>query len=75
MKLPSAFNTATAENPSILHRYDVAKGITTRSDFIAKAGYTSFGEFQKFVRFPELNFLFRESSQIRSIIISFSLLG
>ena len=54
VKLPPAFNTPTAVNPT-LHTYDAAKGITIRSDFFIKAGYSSFSEIQKFVGFPVLN--------------------
>jgi len=56
-----------AENPTS-RKYDVAKRITIRSAFLAKAaGYSSFNEIQKTVGFPEVNILFKESSQARSI--------
>jgi len=52
-----------AENP-VSHKCDMAKGITIGSTFLAKAGYSSFNEIQKFVEYSELNFLFRKSSQV-----------
>ena len=55
-----------AENPAS-HKYDVAKGTSTGNAFFVKAGYSSFTEIQKCVRLTELNVLFRELSQVRSI--------
>ena len=56
-----------AENPAS-RKYGIAKWITIRSAFLPKAaGYSSFNKIQKIVWFPEVNILFRESSQARSI--------
>ena len=63
--------TALAENPSS-HKYDVAKGTSIHNAFFVKAGYLSFNEIQKFVGLTELNFIFRELSQLRSMLSSFS---
>ena len=58
--------TAMAENTA-LHKYDEAKGTSTRNAFFLKPGYSSFTEIQKCVRLTELNVLFRELSQVRSM--------
>jgi len=55
--------TAMTEN-LYSHKYDGEKGTTIGSAFLTYAGYSSFNQIQKFVGFPEVNFLFRESSQV-----------
>jgi len=60
------FDHVMAENLAP-HKYDVANGIAIRSPFLFRARYSSFNEIQKFVGFPQLHFLFREPSQVRSI--------
>ena len=64
--------TAMAENPAS-YKYDVAKRTSIRNALFIKAGYSSFNEIQKFVRLTELNFLFKELSQVRSMKSSFTL--
>ena len=59
-----------AENPAS-YKYDVAKRTSIRNALFIKAGYSSFNEIQKFVRLTELNFLFKELSQARSMKSSF----
>ena len=46
--------TAMAENPAS-HKYDVAKGTSTRNAFFVKAGYSSFTEIQKQVQFIQFS--------------------
>ena len=67
----TAIITAIAEKPTS-HKYDIAKGIIICSVFSVNAGYSPFNEIQNFVGLPELNFLFRELSQVGSMQSSFS---
>ena len=63
--------TAMAENPAS-HKYDVAKGTSIHNAFFVKAKYSSFNKIKKFVGMTELNFFFRELSQVISMLFSFS---